>query len=60
MYNSGHLQTMYCVLHDFSEIDQVWYYRQHLNLMDGGTLYGVFIFYELNFRRVFFLFMKGP
>ncbi|KAJ7678864.1 Alpha/Beta hydrolase protein [Mycena polygramma] len=35
---NGHIQTLFCVLGDFSKTDQVWYYRQHLLLLDGGTL----------------------
>lgn len=35
---SGHLQTMYCVLGDFSKIDKVEYDRKLLRTVDGGTL----------------------
>ncbi|KAJ7019912.1 Alpha/Beta hydrolase protein [Mycena alexandri] len=35
---NGHAQTLFCVLGDFSTTDQVWYYRQHVLLSDGGTL----------------------
>ncbi|THU85085.1 hypothetical protein K435DRAFT_686298 [Dendrothele bispora CBS 962.96] len=35
---SGHLQTLYCVLGDFSRVDKVVYERTYLRLMDGGTL----------------------
>ncbi|KAJ7285042.1 AB-hydrolase YheT [Mycena rebaudengoi] len=39
---NGHLQTLCCVLSDFTKTDQVWYYRQvirqHILLLDGGTL----------------------
>ncbi|KAJ7650200.1 AB-hydrolase YheT [Roridomyces roridus] len=38
LFNSGHLQTIFCSRGDFSKIDQVWYFRQHLSLLDGGTL----------------------
>ncbi|KAJ6609264.1 Alpha/Beta hydrolase protein [Mycena sp. CBHHK59/15] len=38
LFKSWTLQTWCCVLSDFSKIDQVWYYRQHLSLLDGGTL----------------------
>lgn len=36
--SNGHLQTMYCVLGDFSKNDCMWYDRKYLRLMDGGTL----------------------
>ncbi|KAJ6531865.1 AB-hydrolase YheT [Mycena capillaripes] len=35
---SGHLQTAYSLLGDFTKIDQVWYQRRLLRLLDGGTL----------------------
>ncbi|KIL69730.1 hypothetical protein M378DRAFT_156964 [Amanita muscaria Koide BX008] len=35
---NGHLQTLYCVLGDFSRIDHVTYRRKYLRLPDGGTL----------------------
>ncbi|KAF8636529.1 hypothetical protein AX17_003342 [Amanita inopinata Kibby_2008] len=35
---NGHLQTIYCVLGDFTRIDQVTYHRKYLRLADGGTL----------------------
>jgi len=35
---SGHLQTLYCVLGDFSKIDKVEYDRKLLKTVDGGTL----------------------
>ncbi|CAL1704788.1 unnamed protein product [Somion occarium] len=35
---SGHLQTLYCVLGDFSKIDKVEYDRTLLRLLDGGTI----------------------
>ncbi|KAJ7650145.1 Alpha/Beta hydrolase protein [Roridomyces roridus] len=35
---SGHLQTLYAVVGDFSKQDQVWYQRRLLRLLDGGTL----------------------
>ncbi|KAK0460176.1 AB-hydrolase YheT [Desarmillaria tabescens] len=36
--NSGHTQTVYCVVGDFSKRDQVQYSRTYLRLLDGGTL----------------------
>jgi len=36
--SNGHLQTMYCVVGDFSKIDSVSYDRKYLRLTDGGTL----------------------
>ncbi|KAJ7709929.1 Alpha/Beta hydrolase protein [Mycena rosella] len=36
--NNGHLQTLYCVLGDFSKTDRVQYNRKLIRLMDGGTL----------------------
>ncbi|KDR81589.1 hypothetical protein GALMADRAFT_239633 [Galerina marginata CBS 339.88] len=35
---NGHLQTMYCVMGDFSKNDRMWYNRTYLRLADGGTL----------------------
>ncbi|KAJ6531850.1 AB-hydrolase YheT [Mycena capillaripes] len=35
---NGHAHTLFCVLGDFSKTDQVWYHRQHVLLVDGGTL----------------------
>ncbi|KAF9246540.1 AB-hydrolase YheT [Melanogaster broomeanus] len=35
---SGHLQTLYCVVGDFSQRDKVVYKRTFLRLKDGGTL----------------------
>ncbi|KAJ3571880.1 hypothetical protein NP233_g3452 [Leucocoprinus birnbaumii] len=35
---NGHLQTIYCVLGDFSKHEKVWYNRTYLRLADGGTL----------------------
>ncbi|OBZ75228.1 Abhydrolase domain-containing protein [Grifola frondosa] len=35
---SGHLQTAYCVLGDFSRIDKVEYDRTLLRTLDGGTI----------------------
>ncbi|KAJ6619806.1 AB-hydrolase YheT [Mycena sp. CBHHK59/15] len=35
---NGHLQTLYAVAGDFTKIDQVWYQRKLLRLLDGGTL----------------------
>ncbi|KAJ7756513.1 Alpha/Beta hydrolase protein [Mycena maculata] len=35
---NGHLQTIYAILGDFTKIDQVWYQRRLLRLLDGGTL----------------------
>ncbi|KAF7327693.1 AB hydrolase-1 domain-containing protein [Mycena kentingensis (nom. inval.)] len=36
--NNGHMQTVYSVLGDFSNVDRVWYQRRLLRLVDGGTL----------------------
>ncbi|KAJ3517143.1 hypothetical protein NLJ89_g687 [Agrocybe chaxingu] len=36
--SNGHLQTLYCVVGDFSKNDQMWYDRTYLRLIDGGTL----------------------
>ncbi|KAI0374786.1 AB-hydrolase YheT [Pilatotrama ljubarskyi] len=35
---SGHMQTAYCVLGDFSRIDKVEYDRKLLRTLDGGTI----------------------
>ncbi|KAI9064335.1 AB-hydrolase YheT [Trametes sanguinea] len=35
---SGHLQTAYCVVGDFSKIDKVEYDRKLLRTLDGGTI----------------------
>ncbi|KAF9532958.1 Alpha/Beta hydrolase protein [Crepidotus variabilis] len=35
---NGHLQTIYCVMGDFSKRDLMWYHRTYLTLADGGTL----------------------
>ncbi|KAI0781038.1 AB-hydrolase YheT [Trametes elegans] len=35
---SGHLQTGYCVVGDFSKIDKVEYDRKLLRTLDGGTI----------------------
>ncbi|KAJ8520423.1 hypothetical protein ONZ45_g2789 [Pleurotus djamor] len=35
---NGHLQTIYCVLGDFTKTDKVLYERKYLRLQDGGTL----------------------
>ncbi|KAF8902108.1 AB-hydrolase YheT [Gymnopilus junonius] len=35
---NGHLQTIYCVMGDFSKNDLMWYHRVFLRLTDGGTL----------------------
>ncbi|KAJ7067011.1 AB-hydrolase YheT [Mycena amicta] len=35
---SGHLQSLHSALGDFSDVDQVWYQRRLLRLLDGGTL----------------------
>ncbi|PVG02597.1 AB-hydrolase YheT [Serendipita vermifera] len=35
---NGHAQTAYCVMGDFSQIDQVTYQRKYIRLPDGGTL----------------------
>ncbi|KAF8959066.1 AB-hydrolase YheT [Flammula alnicola] len=35
---NGHLQTIYCVMGDFSKNDRMWYNRTYLRLADGGTL----------------------
>ncbi|KAJ8509095.1 hypothetical protein ONZ45_g8705 [Pleurotus djamor] len=37
MFN-GHLQTAYCVLGDFTRVDEVVYDRKYLRLRDGGTI----------------------
>ncbi|KAF9067633.1 Alpha/Beta hydrolase protein [Rhodocollybia butyracea] len=34
----GHLQTLYSIFGDFTNIDKVMYERTYLRLMDGGTL----------------------
>ncbi|KAI0646954.1 AB-hydrolase YheT [Trametes meyenii] len=36
--HSGHLQTAYCVVGDFSKIDRVEYDRKLLRTLDGGTI----------------------
>ncbi|KAF9480144.1 AB-hydrolase YheT [Pholiota conissans] len=36
--SNGHLQTMYCIMGDFSKNDLMWYSRTYLKLADGGTL----------------------
>ncbi|KAF8825218.1 Alpha/Beta hydrolase protein [Lentinula edodes] len=36
--NNGHIQTTYSVFADISQVDSVWYRRQNLRLVDGGTL----------------------
>ncbi|KAH7930797.1 AB-hydrolase YheT [Leucogyrophana mollusca] len=36
--SNGHLQTLYCVLGDFSKRDKVVYKRTYIRLRDGGTL----------------------
>ncbi|KAJ4479033.1 Alpha/Beta hydrolase protein [Lentinula aciculospora] len=36
--NNGHLQTLFSVAGDFTNIDKVIYERTYLRLMDGGTL----------------------
>ncbi|KAM5538983.1 hypothetical protein V8D89_007206 [Ganoderma adspersum] len=36
--NSGHLQTAYCVVGDFSKIDKVEYDRKLIRTLDGGTI----------------------
>ncbi|KAJ6494883.1 AB-hydrolase YheT [Mycena vitilis] len=36
--SNAHLQTVYSLLGDFTQIDQVWYQRRLLRLLDGGTL----------------------
>ncbi|KAJ3744516.1 Alpha/Beta hydrolase protein [Lentinula detonsa] len=36
--NNGHIQTTYSVFADISQVDSVWYRRQNLKLVDGGTL----------------------
>ncbi|KAH7916065.1 AB-hydrolase YheT [Hygrophoropsis aurantiaca] len=36
--SNGHLQTLYCVLGDFSKRDAVVYKRTYIRLRDGGTL----------------------
>ncbi|KAJ7449786.1 Alpha/Beta hydrolase protein, partial [Mycena latifolia] len=35
---NGHLQTLYCVLGDFSKTDKLQYNRKLIRLLDGGTL----------------------
>ncbi|KAI0637069.1 AB-hydrolase YheT [Trametes polyzona] len=35
---SGHLQTAYCVVGDFSKIDKVEYDRKLIRTLDGGTI----------------------
>ncbi|KAJ7285054.1 AB-hydrolase YheT [Mycena rebaudengoi] len=35
---NGHLQTAYAIVGDFTKVDQVWYQRRLLRLLDGGTL----------------------
>ncbi|KAJ6596869.1 Alpha/Beta hydrolase protein [Mycena vulgaris] len=35
---NGHLQTLYCVLGDFSKTDRLQYNRMFLRLVDGGTI----------------------
>ncbi|OSD01613.1 AB-hydrolase YheT [Trametes coccinea BRFM310] len=35
---SGHLQTAYCVVGDFSKIDKVEYDRKLMRTLDGGTI----------------------
>ncbi|THV06770.1 AB-hydrolase YheT [Dendrothele bispora CBS 962.96] len=35
---NGHLQTMFSVFNDLSQVDPMWYRRQLLELVDGGTL----------------------
>ncbi|KAL0946922.1 hypothetical protein HGRIS_013083 [Hohenbuehelia grisea] len=35
---NGHLQTIYCVLGDFTKVDQLTYDRTYLRLRDGGTI----------------------
>ncbi|KAI0082681.1 AB-hydrolase YheT [Panus rudis PR-1116 ss-1] len=35
---SGHLQTLYCVVGDFSNVDKVEYDRTLLRTLDGGTI----------------------
>ncbi|KAF8478227.1 AB-hydrolase YheT [Gautieria morchelliformis] len=35
---NGHLQTAYCVIGDFSTIDQIVYERRLLRVPDGGTI----------------------
>ncbi|KAJ8489462.1 hypothetical protein ONZ45_g13567 [Pleurotus djamor] len=37
MFN-GHSQTAYCVLGDFTRVDEVVYDRKYLRLRDGGTI----------------------
>ncbi|KIK64813.1 hypothetical protein GYMLUDRAFT_195274 [Collybiopsis luxurians FD-317 M1] len=36
--NNGHLQTLFSVAGDFTNVDKVVYERTYLRLMDGGTL----------------------
>ncbi|KAJ7594733.1 Alpha/Beta hydrolase protein [Mycena floridula] len=35
---NGHLQTLYCVIGDFTQCDKVVYSRTYIQLVDGGTL----------------------
>ncbi|KAJ7170746.1 AB-hydrolase YheT [Mycena crocata] len=35
---NGHLQTIYAIVGNFTKVDQVWYERRLLKLLDGGTL----------------------
>ncbi|KAJ7685180.1 Alpha/Beta hydrolase protein [Mycena polygramma] len=35
---SGHLQTVFCVVGDFSKIDRLQYNRKLIRLVDGGTI----------------------
>lgn len=35
---TGHLQTLYCVIGDFSRVDKVDYERKLLRTVDGGTI----------------------
>ncbi|KAJ7455390.1 Alpha/Beta hydrolase protein [Mycena galericulata] len=35
---NGHLQTIFAIVGDFTKVDQVWYERRLLRLVDGGTL----------------------
>jgi hypothetical protein len=44
--NSGHLQTAYCVVGNFNNVDKVDYERRLLRLPDGGTLC-VFSFFSV-------------
>ncbi|KIY64253.1 AB-hydrolase YheT [Cylindrobasidium torrendii FP15055 ss-10] len=36
--NGGHLQTLYCVVGDFTKFDKVDYKRTYVQLTDGGTV----------------------